>query len=84
MTDFLQIKVEIGGNTYNAVLYRGKPFSDEPPKRWGNKKIIAHSLGNLYNPSWMEYYPEVGKYLIYRDGCFYPYVGRIEVLDYLE
>lgn len=78
----LKIKVEIGKNIYDAVLYKGKPFSDEPPKRWGNKKIIAHSLGNLYNPSWMEYYPKVNKYLIYRDGCFYPYVGEIEVINH--
>jgi hypothetical protein len=78
----LRIKVEIGKNICDAILYKGKPRAENPPKSWGDRMIIMHSLGNLYNPGWMEYYPKVDKYLIYRDGCFYPYVGKIEILDY--
>lgn len=78
----LRIKVEIGKNIYDAILYKGKPRAENPPKSWGDRMIIMHSLGNLYNPGWMEYYPKVDKYLIYRDGCFYPYVGKIEILEH--
>lgn len=78
----LKIKLEIDGEIRTATLYKGKPYGEDPPERWGKSRILGHNIGNSYNPSWIEYFPEVNKYLIYRDGCFYPYVGKIKILDY--
>lgn len=64
---------------YNrAIMYNGKPLSDCPAS-YEKVGLIGHSIGNNYNPSYMTVYKTRSGYAyeIYRDGCFYPYYGKI-------
>jgi len=65
---------------YKAYLYKGHP-KGETPKTYKKIKVLGHNIGNLYNPTWLTLYQAKDKslrYEIYRDGCFYPYIGKFE------
>lgn len=62
-----------------ATLYKGKPLS-ECPKTYKRFKVVGHNMGNSYNPSTLTLYrakDNTLRYEIFRDGCFYPFYGRI-------
>lgn len=68
--------------TGKARMWRGTPLRDEPCtyKKVG---VLYHSLGNNYNPHIMDIFKAKDgtfRYSIYRDGCFYPYYGKIQFL----
>ena len=61
------------------TLHEGKPKQDIP-KGWKEIGVCRHNIGNAYNPSTLiAYYNTAGDtmYEIYRDSCFYPYVGQL-------
>jgi len=65
-----------------ALMYKGKPLAD-PPKTYKKIEPIWHSLGSDYNSDLLVLYlarDKTFRYEIYRDGCFYPYYGRIEFI----
>jgi hypothetical protein len=70
----------------SAILHKGRPLPD-PPKTWKRIRTVGHNIGNLYNPGTMAIYEAKDKtlrYEIYRDGCFYAYYGRIDIIGGIE
>ena len=62
-----------------ATIYKGCP-KPEAPTTYKKLGVLSTSLGNLYNTALMTIYQAKDKtfrYEIYRDGCFYPYYGKI-------
>ena len=77
-------KIEVILNKkFSVTLLNPRPLK-ECPKGYCRLGIFEHNLGNLYNPSWLVLYT-YGKnitsknlrYEIYRDGCFWPYYGKL-------
>ena len=77
-------KVEVILNReFPVTLLNPRPLKD-CPKSYYKLGVFEHNLGNLYNPSWLVLYT-YGKnitsknlrYEIYRDGCFWPYYGKL-------
>lgn len=65
-------------------IYVGRPLADTPKtyKRIG--VFVAKALSNAYNSGCVSIYEAKAKtlrYSVYRDGCFYPYYGEIEVAE---
>lgn len=63
------------------MLHKGKPKRDTP-KTYKSLGVFLHSIGNRYNSDLIYLYinrQKVYKYEIYRDGCFHPFVGTIEL-----
>lgn len=63
-------------------IYVGRPLRDTPKtyKRIGG--FVAKELSNAYNSGCVSIYEAKDKtlrYSVYRDGCFYPYYGKLEV-----
>ena len=66
-----------------AILSKGKPLADRP-KSYKHLASAYHNIGNAYNPHYLEILQtKSGKliYEIYRDGCFYPYYGKLILND---
>lgn len=77
-------KIEVILNKkFSVTLLNPRPLKD-CPKSYYKLGVFEHNLGNLYNPSWLVLYT-YGKtinskslrYEIYRDGCFWPYYGKL-------
>lgn len=65
-------------------IYVGRPLADTPKtyKRIGG--FVAKELSNAYNSGCVTIYEAKDKtlrYSVYRDGCFYPYYGKFEVVE---
>ena len=65
-------------------IYVGGPLGDTPRtyKRIGG--FVAKELSNAYNSGCVSIYEAKDKtlrYSVYRDGCFYPYYGKLEVAE---
>lgn len=65
-------------------IYVGRPLRDTPKtyKRIGG--FVAKELSNAYNSGCVSIYEAKDKtlrYSVYRDGCFYPYYGKLEVSE---
>lgn len=65
-------------------IYVGRPLGDTPKtyKRIGG--FVAKELSNAYNSGCVSIYEARDKtlrYSVYRDGCFYPYYGKLEVVE---
>lgn len=63
--------------------YVGRPLADTPKpyKRIGG--FVAKELSNAYDSGCVSIYEAKDKtlrYSVYRDGCFYPYYGKLEVV----
>ena len=72
----MKTKIEYKGNVYNVELLDGKPLA-VVPKSYKYIGIFDHNLGygglgDLYQTKSGDF-----MYAIYRDGCFYPYYGRL-------
>lgn len=62
----------------------GRPLADTPKtyKRIGG--FVAKELSNAYNSGCVTIYEAKDKtlrYSVYRDGCFYPYYGKLEIIE---
>ena len=72
----MKAKIDYKGDAYNVELIKGKPLS-ETPKSYKYLGIFSHNiggngLGDLYQTKSGDF-----RYAIYRDGCFWPYYGRL-------
>lgn len=66
-----------------AILFKGNPLSDVPIT-YKEVKVCYHNIGNLYNPYWLTLFiakDKTYRYEIYRDGCIYPYYGKIKFIE---
>ncbi len=86
----MEIIIYSGKEKHKCILGRGRHQSDTP-KTYKKVGVFTHNIGNNYNPCWLELYINkqgVYKYSIYRDGCFYPFIGTItlpqDFINYLK
>lgn len=76
-------KINIKTDKGIAIMYKGTPKSDVP-KTYKKIDILSHNIGNNYNSSLLTLFKAKDgtlRYEIYRDGCFYPYYGKIEFIN---
>jgi hypothetical protein len=64
-------------------IYVGRPLADTPKtyKRIGG--FVTKELSNAYNGGCVSIYEAKDKtpgYSVYRDGCFYPCYGKLEII----
>lgn len=65
-------------------IYVGRPLSDTPKPYKQIGVFVAKELSNAYNSGCVSIYEAKDKtlrYSVYRDGCFYPYYVKLEVLE---
>ncbi|NCD06155.1 MAG: hypothetical protein EOL97_08555 [Spirochaetia bacterium] len=82
----MTIKINWRGEDVEVGLGKGKPLSD-PPKTYTKLCTVYHNIGNSYNPHTLNIYKNSRnqlRYEIYRDGCFYPYYGKLTTDKDLE
>ena len=56
------------------VIFKGKPMSSIP-ENFGKPRTVGIDFGYKY----MDLYDN-GFYEVYIDGCFYPYVGKYQII----
>lgn len=65
-------------------IYAGKPLSDTPKTYKQIGVFVAKDLSNAYNSGCVSIYIAKDgtlRYSVYIDGCFYPYYGKLEVVE---
>lgn len=65
-------------------IYVGRPLRDTPKTYKQIGGFVAKELSNAYNSGCVSIYEAKDKtlrYSVYRDGCFYPYYGKLEVSE---
>ena len=83
---YIEIKIKQNRTEHKVRLYKGKPLG-EVPKTYKKINVVSHNIGNLYNSSLLTIYQAKDKtfrYEIYRDGCFYPYYGKLEYIKWIK
>lgn len=79
--------------TVKAKMYGGKPLGNVP-KEYTLIGLSSHNIGGGYNSTTLTLFEHKHNYKgytemkieieiyyeIYRDGCFYPYYGMIEII----
>lgn len=85
LTELREKDIYVGDKKCKRVkIYVGRPLRDTPKtyKRIGG--FVAKELSNAYNSGCVSIYEAKDKtlrYSVYRDGCFYPYYGKLEVVE---
>jgi hypothetical protein len=84
----MKILLTMGNNEQEAIMGRGKALPD-CPKTYKHISVAYHNIGdllnrntNFYNPRTMNVYMAKDKtlrYEIYRDGCFFPFYGKLTI-----
>jgi hypothetical protein len=65
-------------------IYVGGPLADTPKTYRQIGGFVAKELSNAYNSGCVSIYEAKDKtlrYPVYRDGCFYPYYGKLGVVE---
>lgn len=84
LTELREKDIYVGDKKSERVkIYVGGPLRDTPKtyKRIGG--FVAKELSNAYNGGCVSIYEAKDKtlgYSVYRDGCFYPYYGKLGVV----
>lgn len=83
------MEIMING-TIKAIMGKGVPLPD-CPKTYKKVAVVKHSIGdifnpnqNLYNSATMTVYKAKDdslRYEIYRDGCFFPFYGKLFIVS---
>lgn len=65
-------------------IYVGRALADTPKTYKQIGGFVAKELSNAYNSGCVSIYEAKDKtlrYSVYRDGCFYPYYGKLEIIE---
>lgn len=65
-------------------IYVGRPLADTPKPYKQIGGFVSKELSNAYNSGCVSIYEAKDKtlrYSVYRDGCFYPYYGKLEIIE---
>lgn len=65
-------------------IYVCRPLADTPKPYKQIGGFVAKELSNAYNSGCVSIYEAKDKtlrYSVYRDGCFYPYYGKLEIIE---
>ena len=76
--------IEVGG-VHVWAYYYFEDGEDVDRCDWADHmEFVAKELSNAYNSGCVSIYEAKDKtlrYSVYRDGCFYPYYGKLEVVE---
>lgn len=85
LTELREKDIYVGDKKCKRVkIYVGRPLRDTPKTYKQIGGFVAKELSNAYNSGCVSIYEAKDKtlrYSVYRDGCFYPYYGKLEVLE---
>lgn len=65
-------------------IYKGEPLIDTPKTYKKTGGFVAKELSNDYNSGCVSVYrakDNTLRYSVYRDGCFYAYYGKLEIIE---
>lgn len=65
-------------------IYVGRPLADTPKTYKQIGGFVAKELSNAYNSGCVSIYEAKDKtlrYSVYQGGCFYPYYGKLEIIE---
>lgn len=65
-------------------IYVGGPLANTPKTYRRIGGFVAKELSSAYNGGCVTIYGAKDKtlgYPVYRDGCFYPYYGKLEIME---
>lgn len=85
LTELREKDIYVGDKKCKRVkIYVGRPLADTPKtyKRIGG--FVTKELSNAYNSGCVSIYEAKDKtlrYSVYRDGCFYPYYGKLGIIE---
>lgn len=75
----------VGGKKCERVrIYVGGPLADTPKTYKQIGGFVAKELSSAYDGGRVSIYGAKDKtpgYSVYRDGCFYPYYGKSEIIE---
>ena len=85
LTELREKDIYVGGKKRERVkIYVGGPLADTPKTYRRIGGFVAKELSNAYNGGCVSIYEAKDKtlrYSVYRDGCFYPYYGKLEIIE---
>lgn len=85
LTAYNNRDIHIGDKTCKKVrIYKGRPLRDVPSSYKECGGFVANELSSLYNSGVVTVYKARDgglRYEVYRDGSFYPYYGKLEIIE---
>jgi hypothetical protein len=85
LTAYKNKGIRIGDKVYKKVrIYKGRPLRDVPSSYKECGGFVANELSSLYNSGVVTVYKARDgglRYEVYRDGSFYPYYGKLEIIE---
>lgn len=85
LTELREKDIYVGDKKRKRVkIYVGRPLRDTPKTYKQIGGFVAKELSNAYSSGCVSIYEAKDKtlrYSVYRDGCFYPYYGKLEVVN---
>lgn len=85
LTELREKAIYVGDKKCERVkIYVGGPLRDTPKTYKQIGGFVAKELSNAYNSGCVSIYEAKDKtlgYSVYRDSCFYPYYGKLEVAE---
>lgn len=77
--------IRVGDKKYKRVrICVGRPLRDTPKTYKKIGGFVAKELSNAYNSGCVTIYEAKDRtlrYSVYRDGCFYPYYGKLVIIE---
>ena len=84
LTAYNNRDIRIGDKICKKVrIYKGKPLRDTPSSYKECGGFVANELSSFYNSGVVTVYKARNgelRYGAYRDGSFYPYYGKLEII----
>lgn len=85
LTVYKNKDIRIGDKICKKVrIYVGRPLCDVPSSYKECGGFVANELSSSYNSGVVTIYKAKNgglRYGVYRDGCFYPYYGKLEIIE---
>lgn len=85
LTELRGMDICVGYKRYKMVkIGVGRPLADTPKTYRQIGVFVAKELSNAYNSGCVSIYEAKDgtlRYSVYQDGCFYPYYGKLEIIE---
>lgn len=85
LTAYNNKDIRIGDKVCKKVrIYKGRPLRDTPSSYKECGGFVANELSSFYNSGVVTIYKARNgglRYEVYRDGSFYPYYGKLEIIE---
>lgn len=85
LTELRGKDIRVGDKKRERVkIYVGGPLADTPKTYEQIGGFVAKELSSAYNGGRVSIYEAKDKtlrYSVYRDGCFYPYYGKLGIIE---